>query len=615
MSGQSAAPSRDVSTAEALIYFFGRILRAQPGSAALVIILTAASGVAPAAELAALAALINAISSALISQQTSITAALAGPLLTFLTLRLAAAWATQASEELEDGMRDQIVEDLNSELLRLASAVDLAAFEHDAIYDDFERVRTGQLHVRLVNLYRIPVACARLLVTILSYAGLLLASNWTVGIVVLCAALTSAYWKVKRARERYIHDYGTLTPTRRRLTYVTDLLTSRPAAHEVRIFRLFPYLNRTWANLQRQWKQERLSDELRETGAAAAASVAIGLSYGYAIVTLAWLVTRGVLSIGVFAILTQATIFVQRDSESLLHRFQVFYQDALFARNLLLFMRKAQADTINKTLVLPHGRNGAIKTEGVWFRYPNASSWALQDISLQVNPGEWIAVVGPNGAGKSTLFCLLSGLYAPTSGQVLIDGVPVHRVDPDQRRQVISGIFQNFQRFELSLRESVAIGRLECLADDAAVGRACERAGLAGILARLPSGLDTVLGSAHGGTSLSGGEWQMVALARAYVSEAAIYLLDEPAASLDPLAERDFYAAFLAAADTRTVVFSSHRVASARLAQRIVVLEGGRITAVGTHEQLLSQGHNWYARAFKAQQFAYVTAAPGAASE
>jgi ABC-type multidrug transport system fused ATPase/permease subunit len=170
---------------------------------------------------------------------------------------------------------------------------------------------------------------------------------------------------------------------------------------------------------------------------------------------------------------------------------------------------------------------------------------------------------------------------------------------------LISGIFQNFQRFELTLRESVAIGRVDLLHEDERLRNVCNQVGLARVVAELPSGLDTVLSSAYGGTSICSGEWQKVALARACVGNASVLVLDEPTASLDPLAEREFYSEVLGLAGERTVVFTSHRVASSRLGSRVAVLEKGRMVAVGSPDELLKRPDSWYAAAFEAQRAAY----------
>jgi ATP-binding cassette subfamily B protein len=224
----------------------------------------------------------------------------------------------------------------------------------------------------------------------------------------------------------------------------------------------------------------------------------------------------------------------------------------------------------------------------------------VRGVDLRIGSGEKIAIVGENGAGKTTLVKLLIGLYRPDAGRVRLDGEPLTADSALAARRRIAAVFQDYATFELTARENVAFGDLACLPEDETLAVALERAGLPGLVEGQPEGYDTYLGRQFGETDLSGGQWQRVALARAFVRDADLLVLDEPTAALDPLAELALYERFAALVEGRTAIMISHRLGMARLADRVVVLEGGEIAEQGRHDELVDAG-GAYARMFAAQ--------------
>ena len=248
-------------------------------------------------------------------------------------------------------------------------------------------------------------------------------------------------------------------------------------------------------------------------------------------------------------------------------------------------------------------RHGLV-LEGVSFRYPGATSWALRDLSLHLRPGERLALVGRNGAGKTTLVKLLARLYDPTEGRVLLDGADLRDYDLDDLRRQIGVVFQDFVRYDLTAGENVGLGDPAHLHDVDRVRVAAERGGAAPLLAALPRGAGTVLGARFGGVEVSGGQWQTLALSRAFMRDAQLLILDEPTATLDVRAEHDVYRRFADLTRGTATVLVSHRFSTVRMADRIAYLEDGRVTEQGTHAALLAQGGG-YARLYALQAERY----------
>jgi ABC-type multidrug transport system fused ATPase/permease subunit len=250
------------------------------------------------------------------------------------------------------------------------------------------------------------------------------------------------------------------------------------------------------------------------------------------------------------------------------------------------------------TIPSPAARASELRLENVSFTYPGASQPTLDDISLTIPAGETIALVGENGAGKTTLVKVMLGLYQPDSGRILLDGEDMADLDPRRVRRHLSGAFQHFTRYPLPARDNVTLGDHRY---DASVERALDLAGLSHLADRLPDGLDTTLSPDLGGSDLSGGQWQRLAIARASIRDASLLALDEPTAALDPLAEVAIFRRFAELARDRTAVLVSHRLGMARLADRIVVLEHGRIIEEGTHDDLVADPTSEYAAMWEAQ--------------
>ncbi len=494
----------------------------------------------------------------------------------------------------------------NAASLRLmthAAALDLAQFEDSAQQDRLERARR-QVSGR-TGLIGAVFGQFQTLLTLASLtAGVAAFTPWLV--VLIAAALVPAVlneWHFTKAGYRLA---WIRSPERRRIDYLRYLGASVETAKEIKLFGLSDYVTGLYAVLAR-----RLLADNRGLAAARAgwgfAFASLGtLAYYAAYAVIVWRTVAGAFSVGDLAFLAGAFQRLRGGLEGLLLGFtqitgQAQYLDDFFS----FFAIRPQIRSPAQPVPVPSPIREGLVFEEVGYRYPGTETWALRGLSFAVRAGETVALVGGNGAGKTTIVKLMTRLYDPHEGRVLLDGLPLAAYDLDALRGRIGAIFQDFVRFDLTAGENVAVGRIEAAGEADRIAAAAARGLAAPVIERLPEGYAQPLGKRFaGGLDLSGGEWQKIALSRAYMREAEILILDEPTAALDARAEYDVFARFRDLSAGRTTVLISHRFSTVRMADRILVLEGGRMLEEGSHAALMARGGR-YAELFTLQAEGY----------
>ena len=499
--------------------------------------------------------------------------------------------------------------DLNVRILEKALRLDLAHFEDAEFYDKLTRARR-EASSRPLSLIQSNFQVVRNGLTLAGYIALLVRFSWWMALAVLVATIP-AFLAEARFSGAAFRLRNWRSPDSRRLTYLEYVLANDEHAKEVKLFGLGPLLLHRYRTLaQTFFTDDRRIAIQRASWGYVLSLLSTAVFYGcYAMIvalTAAGRLTLGDMTLGLVAFRQG-----QQSFQAVLSALGGMYEDTLYMSNLFdYFAIPTDAPKVSGPIAAVRAEEG-IRFEGVGFRYPAVGSdgerWALRGVNLFIPKGQSLALVGQNGAGKTTFIKLLANLYRPTEGNVLLDGRDLRSWDETELRRRIGVIFQDFNEYQLAVRENVAFGSVEHLTDDLRVARAVDRGGAHELVAGLAGGLETQLGRWFGGgVELSGGQWQKVALARAFMREEAdILILDEPTAALDAEAEHAVFQRFKALAAGRTTILISHRFPTVRMADRILVLEAGQVVEDGGHAELVAAGQR-YARMFGLQAAGYL---------
>ena len=488
-------------------------------------------------------------------------------------------------------------------LMEHAATLDLEDFEDSELQDRLERARR-QAAGRMTLMGQL-FAQAQDVVTIASFAaGLIVYAPWL--IVLLAIALVPAFVGEAHFNARsYALNY-TRTAERRELDYVRQTGASVETAKEVKIFGLNAFLIDRYRMLATGFydANRKLARGRATVGSALTAIGTIAYYVAYAYIV--WRTLHREFSIGDLTFLAGSFRRLRTLLESLLTGFSTVAGQALYLDDLFSFF-EIRPEIVSPPDALPFPspiRTGFV-FDDVGFRYPGAERWAVRHLSFTLQAGEVLALVGENGAGKTTLVKLLARLYDPDEGRILLDGHDLREYDLFALRANIGVIFQDFVRYHLSAADNIAVGRIDARADRPRIVQSAQRSLADEVIARLPGGYDQVIGKRfRTGIDLSGGEWQKVAIARAYMRDAQVLILDEPTAALDARSEFEVFKRFKELSRGKTAVLISHRFSSVRMADRIIVLADGKVEAAGTHEQLLAAGGR-YAELFELQAAGY----------
>ena len=482
--------------------------------------------------------------------------------------------------------------------------VDLAYYENAQYYDTLHRAQQEAPYrpARIVNgLAQVGQSG----VALTALVGLLFSLHWMIAAVLLIAAVPDMLVRLRYSQRLYAWRRRR-TSAERHAGYYQWLLTGEAHAKEIRLFDLGALFIGRFRDVRRTLRRERLHLATRRSLTELVTQFAGTLTIFGAFAYIAYRTVHGALTLGDLVMYYQAFQRGQGYLRDILGGLANLYEDSLFLANLYEFLDlRSRVAEPSAPRPLPKPMQRGIAFEHVGFAYAGAAQPVLDDITLTIRPGEHIALVGANGAGKTTLVKLLCRLYDPTAGRITLDGIDLREFRTAALRREISVIFQDYARYHLTLRENIWLGNIALTSDDGAILDAAAAAGADTVIGKLPQGYETQLGKwFDAGQELSIGEWQKIALARAFVRDAQILVLDEPTSALDAAAEYEVFQMFRALAAGRTTLLISHRFSTVRMADRIFVLADGKIVEAGSHEELLRRGGE-YARMFELQASNY----------
>ncbi len=495
-------------------------------------------------------------------------------------------------------------------VLEKSNTLDLSFFEDPTFYDKL-RQATDQSTYQPVSMISQTFDLFRTMVTLFSVIAILLQLEWWLAIVALIIPIPAFISSAKYGWIGY-QRMRRQSPERRKMSYIQSLMTTDTYNKEIKLFTLGNYFISQFRQFANKFYEENKVILLRRylmnfvwTGLTGAANTGIYLYVAIRAVT-------GALGVSGLIAYTQAAVQAGQSFQNLLNGISNTYENNLYINTLFDFLayepRIVSPSTPEPVLPNEHIKGLDIEFRDVSFTYPGKdplTQYALKHVSFKIEAGESIALVGRNGAGKTTMVKLLTRLYDPDGGEILIGGRNIKEYDLKELREQVGVIFQDYVTYFMSARENIGVGRIGEIEDRELVTSAARKSGANAVIERLPEQYDTMLGKWFDkGTQLSGGEWQKVALARAFMRDARILILDEPTSSLDAQAESEVFSHFRALTDGKTALFISHRFSTVRLADRIFVLENGTILESGSHEQLMEIDGR-YAELFNLQAEAY----------
>ena len=537
------------------------------------------------------------------------------PWLGWLVAALVGASALELASQLaEIDAQERVGMHLQREVILKAHSVELVYFEHPSFYDALQRANQD-MGGRIVQLLRALVEVIGASAGMIAILAVLWRAHWSLA-PIMAAGVVPGFWVMLTMRKKTWWVYRVRTPESRLAMYFANLLTRRDDAKEVRLFTLSRHLLSRWLGLSRRLAIERRQLETKQARLGALTSMVSAAAYSGCLLIVAGMIAGARVSVGTFSMLMQALQQFSQRIGQVMQSLSAVHEQSLYLSDLYEFLEIDVPKVQEKPAAPGNGRGvtarllrtdapsgkvggGAgelssmpalgIELIGVSFTYPGGDRPVLSDVTLVIRPGERIALIGENGAGKSTLIRLILGLYRPTEGKILIGGRAIEEIPRDELFRCFAAVFQEYARYQFTVADNIAFGRLRD-ATDAAIRQAAVESGADAFIQELPEGYGTLLGRPLGGVDLSGGQWQKLAIARALVRQAPVVILDEPTAALDPMAEAEVYRQFGEMTRGRTAILISHRLGSARLADRIVVLKAGKIVETGTHEELLARG-------------------------
>lgn len=519
-------------------------------------------------------------------------------------LTLAQAAVTQSGTYVSQVLSDRFTLHSNNVLLRQAVQLDLAHYELPEFYDTLSRAQQSgssypvRVLSTLTTLIGQAMTLAGLLTLLLSFNPIIL------GLLMLTSLPAFGVGMQFSGRRFWMLRHQ--TESGRMAEYLQKVMLSQDFVKEVRLFNLSDYLLNQWHTIRLRFNQESQRLAAQQTSARFGISLVANLSFYSAY---AWVVVqtvRGAISVGDLTMYSGAFQQAQNAMQNLLLNLASMYESNLYVSQYFEFLDlKPQVVNLPSPQVFPNPIRSGLTLRHVTFTYPGAAEPTLVDLNLAVKPGESIALVGANGAGKTTLLKLLTRFYDINSGEIAIDGIPLHELNLQDLWRNVGVVFQDFAHYNLSVQDNIGFGDIQQRDNLIRIEQAAIAAGAHEIITKLDKGYNTILGKTFTNSAeLSGGQWQKIGLSRAFMTPAQILILDEPTAALDAIAEYDLFQRFRQLTQGKMTFLVSHRFSTVRMADRIVVLEHGQIVEVGSHEQLM-QRNGLYEKMFRLQASSY----------
>jgi ATP-binding cassette, subfamily B, bacterial len=484
-----------------------------------------------------------------------------------------------------------------------AASLDVMAYEDPVFYDRLERARVQAMD-RLFMIQAMGRLIQQVITTISLSVSIMVFSPWLL-LLLIVGVIPAFVGETHFAFLGYAKNFRQ-TPIRRQLDYLRILGGSKEAAKELKLFGLRDFLSNRFKRLSTQVYEEDVALARRKVIAGTFLSAIGTAGYYTAYVYAVWKTVTGVFSFGTLTLLANAIREASSNLQQTFSTLSTIADQALFLTDLIAFFEmRPTIESKPNALAAPRPIRRGFEFRNVSFRYPGSSRLVLKELNFHLRPDERVALIGENGEGKTTIVKLLTRLYDPLEGQILLDGVDLREYSLEDLYREIGVIFQDYMRYEMTARENIAVGRIEQIDNLQLLQRSAEKSMADDVVGKLPSGYEQMLGRRfEGGVDLSGGEWQKVALARAYLRDAQVLILDEPTSALDARSEYEVFQRFAELTAGKMALFISHRFSTVRMADRIVVLENGRIAEEGDHDALTHLGGR-YAEMFELQAASY----------
>ena len=518
-------------------------------------------------------------------------------------LAVASSLVTRMIDYSDSLLANKYTRHVSIQVMKHASELDLTAYEDPIFYDRLERARV-QATDRLVMIQSIGRLELQIITAIGWSVAVMIYSPWLM-LLLIAAVLPAFIGETHFAFLGYAKNFRQ-TPIKRQLDYLRQAGATKEAAKELKLFNLSGFFTERFAKLSDIVYEQDVNLARKRLGIGSVLSIISTGGYYGAYAYVIWRTLLGKWGIGTFYFLTAAILNASSNIQQVLSTLSGIADQALFLTDLLAFFEmKPTIQSKPNALLAPRPIRQGFDFRDVSFVYPGTNRLVLDRLNFRLSPGERVALIGENGQGKTTIVKLITRLYDPTEGQILLDGVDLREYDLEDLYREIGVIFQDFMRYEMTARENIAVGKIEELDDAIAVATAARKSLADEVIARLGGKYEQMLGRRfEGGVDLSGGEWQKLALARAYLRDAQLLILDEPTAALDARSEYEVFQRFAELTTGKMALFISHRFSTVRMADRIVVLENGRIAEEGTHDTLTRQGGR-YAEMFELQAASY----------